>query len=114
MIPAELETFPTGPEGRALTVLDLARAGWFAEIRDLFIEGLRPMVTAAALQAAWEAAMAEHGPVTSAGTTASELVAGDMIAVKIPVTFERGELALAVYLTDADQLTGLQLGLSVR
>ena len=109
MIPTESETFPTGPEGRALTVLDLARAGWFAEIRDLFIEGLRPMVTAAALQAAWEAALAEHGPVTSAGAPASELVAGDMIAVKVPVTFERGELALAVYLTGAGQLTGLQL-----
>jgi hypothetical protein len=109
VILTESETFPTGPEGRALAVLDLARARRFAEIRDLFTEGLRPMVTAAALQAAWEAALAEHGPVISVGTLASEPVGGDVIAVKVPLTFERGELTLAVYLTGAGQLAGLQL-----
>ncbi|MGD0699594.1 MAG: alpha/beta hydrolase [Trebonia sp.] len=109
MNPTGPEAFPTGPEARALAVLGLAQAGQFADIRDLFTEGLRPMVTAAALQAAWEAALAERGPVTSAGTPASEPVAGQLTAVKIPVTFERGALTLAVYLTGDGQLTGLQL-----
>jgi uncharacterized protein len=107
--PTESQTSATEPAGRALTVLDLARAGRFAEIRDLFAQGLRPMVTAAALQAAWETALAERGPVSSVGPPASEPVAGDMIAVKVPIAFERGELTLAVYLTGAGQLTGLQL-----
>jgi uncharacterized protein len=109
VIPAESETLPPGPAGTALTVLGLARAGRFAEIRDLFVQGLRPMVTAAALQAAWEAALAERGPVTSIGAPTSEPVAGDLTAVKIPIAFERGGLALAVYLTRDGQLTGLQL-----
>ncbi len=39
MIPTGPEAFPTGPQDRALTVLDLVRAGRFAEIRNLFTEG---------------------------------------------------------------------------
>ena len=109
MTPTEPEAFPAGPEARAAAVLDLARAGQFAEIRELFTAGLRPLVTAAALQAAWEAALAEHGRLASVGPPASEPFAGDMVAVKIPLTFERGALTLAVYLTPAGQLTGLQL-----
>jgi dienelactone hydrolase len=109
MTPTEPEAFPAGPEGRALTVLDLVRAGQFAEIRELFTQGLRPMVTAAALRAAWEAALAERGPLASIGTSTSEPFAGDTIVVRIPLTFERGALTLAVYLTEAGQLTGLQL-----
>lgn len=100
---------PIEPGDRALAVLDLARAGSFAEIRELFAEGLRPMVTAAALQAAWEAELAEYGPVTSVGTPTSEPPAGGMIAVKVPVTLARGELTLAVYMTSVGQLSGLQL-----
>jgi hypothetical protein len=95
------------PGDRALAVLDLARAGSFAEIRELFAEGLRPMVTAAALQAAWEAELVEYGPVTSVGTPTSEPPAGGMIAVKVPVTLARGELTLAVYMTSGGQLSGL-------
>jgi uncharacterized protein len=93
----------------ALSVLDLIRAGKFADIRDLFTAGLRPMVTAAALQAAWEAALAEHGPLTAAGVPAGEPMAGDTVAVKIPLTFERGALTLAVFLAGDGQLVGLQL-----
>ena len=109
MIPTGQETFPTAPEGTAMRVLELARAGQFAQLRDLFTEGLRPMVTAAALQAAWETALAEHGPVSTVGVPVSEPVAGDMVAVKVPLAFERGALTLAVYLSGAGQLTGLQL-----
>jgi hypothetical protein len=100
---------PIEPEDRALAVLDLARSGSFAEIRELFAEGLRPMVTAAALQAAWEAELAEYGPVTSVGTPTSEPAAGRMIAVKVPVTLTRGALTLAVYMTSGGQLSSLQL-----
>jgi hypothetical protein len=67
------------------------------------------MVTATALQAAWEAELAEYGPVTSVGTPTSELPAGRMIAVKVPVTLARGELTLAAYMTSDGQLSGLQL-----
>jgi hypothetical protein len=43
----------TGAKTAALAVLDLARAGRFADIRDRFAASLRPMIAAAALQAAW-------------------------------------------------------------
>ncbi|MBJ7610566.1 MAG: hypothetical protein JF887_14250 [Candidatus Dormibacteraeota bacterium] len=95
MIPTGPEAIPPGPEDQALSVLDLARAGQFTEIRDLFTEGLRPMVTAGALQAAWEVELAERGPVTSLGTPTSETADGT-ITVKIPVTYERGELTCTV------------------
>ena len=41
-----------------MAVLDLARAGQFEEIRELFTPGLRPMVPPGGLQAAWEAEIA--------------------------------------------------------
>ena len=56
----------TGPRSVVLAVLDLARAGRFAEIRERFTPGLRPMVTAEALKAAWDAEAARLGPVASA------------------------------------------------
>ncbi|MGH2441545.1 MAG: alpha/beta hydrolase family protein [Chloroflexota bacterium] len=107
-MPTKPETLLTGPENRALAVLALARAGRFEEVRDLFTGRLRPMVTAAALHAAWEAEQLERGEVTLVGTPSTEPLGGGMVAVKVPLTFERGELTLAVYLTGAGQLTGLQ------
>jgi uncharacterized protein len=51
----------------ALTVLDLARAGRFAEIRELFAPQLRAMVPAGALEAAWAAEVGRRGQVTAVG-----------------------------------------------
>jgi uncharacterized protein len=96
-------------EDRAQAVVDLARAGQFDQIRELFTPALRPMVTAAALQAAWEAELAERGQLISVGAPTSDPADGAMITVAVPLTFERGELTLAVYLTRNGQLAGLQL-----
>jgi uncharacterized protein len=100
----------TEPEARALAVVELARAGRFEEIRALFTPGLRPMVTAAGLQAAWEAELAQHGQLTGVGEPVSDPADGAMITIAVPVTFERGRQTLAVYLTRDGQLTGIQLG----
>ena len=100
---------PLAPEARALAVLDLARTGQFDEIRELFTPGLRPMVTAAGLRAAWEAELAERGQLTAVGAPASDPADGAMITVQVPVTFERGQQTLAVYLTRDGQLAGIQL-----
>jgi dienelactone hydrolase len=99
----------TAPVPTGLAVLDLARAGRFAEIRDLFAPQLRTMVTAEALQSAWSAELGRLGPVCAAGTPVSEPPAAGVAVVKIPVTFERGELTLVVSVTDAGWLAGLQL-----
>jgi len=90
----------TEPEAVALAVIDLARDGQFAEIRDRFAAGLRPLVAAATLQAAWAAEVAELGPVTSIGAPSSEQAGAGAVVISVPVRLERGELALVVSVTD--------------
>ena len=110
MTPTEpADSLAAEPSARALAVVELARAGRFEEIRQLFTAGLRPMVTAAGLQAAWEAELAQHGQLTDVGAPVSDPADGAMITVAVPVTFERGRQTLAVYLTRDGQLTGIQL-----
>jgi len=107
--PTEPETVPVTPEARALAVVALARTGQFDEIRELFTPGLRPMVTADGLRAAWEAELAQRGQLTAVGAPASDQADGAMITVQVPVSFERGPQTLAVYLTRDGQLAGIQL-----
>ena len=100
----------TEPQSVALTILDLARAGRFTDIRDRFAPSLRPMVTADVLKAAWDAEVTQLGPVHSVGTPASEPADEHVTVVRVPVHFERGELTLQVSLTAATgELAGLQL-----
>src|SRR5205807_4882490 len=96
------------PVATGLAVLDMAQAGRFAELRDLFAPQLRPMVTAEALQAAWAAELAQKGPVSSVGAPVSE-PAGAGVVVKIPVTCERGALTVVVAVHESGWLTGIQL-----
>ncbi|HEX4090303.1 MAG TPA: alpha/beta hydrolase [Trebonia sp.] len=97
------------PEDQAMAVVELARTGQFDQIRELFTAGLRPMVTAAGLQAAWEAELAERGQLTAVGSPTSDPADGAMTTVMVPVRFERGEQTIAVYLTRDGQLAGIQL-----
>jgi uncharacterized protein len=99
----------TAPASTGLTVLDMAQTGRFAEIHELFAPPLRAMVPAEALQAAWAAEIGRRGPVTSVGTPVSEPAGPGGVLVKIPVTFERGELTVIVSVADAGWLTGIQL-----
>jgi uncharacterized protein len=98
------------PTTTGLTVLDMARAGRFAEIAELFAPPLRTMVPPEALQAAWAAEIGRRGPVTSVGTPVSEPPGpGGLAVVRIPVTFERGELTAVVSVTGDGWLAGIQL-----
>jgi hypothetical protein len=87
-------------------VVDLLRAGRFAELREMFAPSLRPLVTAEALEAAWTAEVARHGAVTAVGTPVREPSG----LVRIPVTFEHGAAAVLVTVADGGALLGLQLG----
>ena len=109
MTSTEPEAVQVTPEARALAVVELARAGQFDQIRELFTPGLRPMVTADGLRAAWEAEVAERGQLTAVGAPVSDQADGAMITVQVPVSFERGPQTLAVYLTRDGQLAGIQL-----
>ena len=97
------------PVATSLAVLEMAQAGRFAEIRDLFAPQLRPMVTAEALQAAWAAELGRKGTVSSVGTPVSEPAGPGVVVVKVPVTCERGALTLVVSVHESGSLTGLQL-----
>jgi uncharacterized protein len=107
--PTEPDAPAVTPAARALTVIELARAGQFDQIRELFTPGLRPMVTGDALRAAWEAELSRHGQLTEVGPPVTDQADGAMVTVQVPVTFERGRQTLAVYLTRDGQLTGIQL-----
>ena len=64
----------TTPVQTTLTALELARAGRFAEIRDLFAPQLQAMVPPEALKSAWEAELGRQGAVSSVGAPVSEPV----------------------------------------
>jgi len=99
----------TAPVPAALTVLDMAQAGRFAEISDLFSPQLRSMVPAETLQAAWDAELGRRGRVRSVGTPVAESAHAGVVVVKVPVTCERGELTLVVSVTETGWLAGLRL-----
>jgi uncharacterized protein len=99
----------TGPGPTGLAVLELAQAGRFEEIRELFAPPLREMVSADGLQAAWAAEVGRRGAVTSVGAPVSEPAGPGTVAVRIPVAFEHGEVAVVMAVTEDGWLAGIQL-----
>ena len=100
---------PSTPTQIGLAVVELARDGRFAEIRDLFTPQLRPMVAPDVLQAAWVAELERRGPVTSVGEPVSEPAGAGMVVVKVAILCEHGALTVLVSVTEAGQLAGIQL-----
>jgi dienelactone hydrolase len=91
-------------------LLDLLRAGQFADIREMFAPNLRPLVTPESLRAAWEAEIGRHGPVQTIGTPVSEPAgANDATLVRVPVTFERGAVTVLASIAGQAWLTSLQI-----
>ncbi|MDA8300532.1 MAG: alpha/beta fold hydrolase [Actinomycetota bacterium] len=97
------------PSEISLAVLEMARGGRFGEIRELFAPQLRPMVVPEALRVAWEHELEQQGPVRSVGETVPEPVGAGMVVVKVPILCEHGALTVVVSVTEAGQLTGMQL-----
>jgi hypothetical protein len=84
------------PAETARTALELARAGRFADLRELFAPALRDMVPPEALQAAWEAALSRQGgPVIAAGPPVTEPGPSGTEA-RIPVTLQHGTMTVAI------------------
>lgn len=97
------------PAQTSLSVLEMARAERFAEIRDLFAPQLRAMVSAETLRVAWEAELRRRGPVSSVGEPVSEPAIGGVVVVKVRVTCEHGALTVVVSVYEAGGLAGIQL-----
>jgi dienelactone hydrolase len=93
----------------ALAALELARAGRFGELHERFAPQLRATVPPEAIAAGWAAAIQQHGQVIAVGTPVSEAVTVGAVVVRIPVTFARGKQTVAVTVSDAGWLAGVQL-----
>jgi dienelactone hydrolase len=100
---------PTGPVATGVTVVDLAQAGRFAEMREMFAPPLRELVTVESLRAAWMGAVGVYGAVTSTGAPVSDPAAPTGVLVKVPVTFEHGQVTVVVAVSDAGWVAGVQL-----
>ncbi|MGW4956309.1 alpha/beta hydrolase family protein [Nonomuraea sp. NPDC004186] len=94
------------PAATATTVVEMAREGRFTEIEGLFAGPLRAQVSAEALRAVWAA---EIGPVSAVGEPACEPIRAGLVRVSVPVTCERGGLAVVMSVDDAGLLNGLRL-----
>ncbi len=92
-----------------LTALEMAQAGRFAEIRDLFVAALQPMVTAEALESGWTAELARQGQITSLGAPVAEPTGTGVVLVKVPVSCEHGGFGVIAPVTEEGRLAGLQL-----
>ncbi len=99
----------TSPEQAALAALDLAQAGQFAQIKEMFAPPLRALVPPEALQAAWDAEIGRRGRVTGVGTPVSEPGDPGVTVVRVPLTCERGGLAAVVSVTGQGWIAGIQL-----
>jgi len=99
----------TAPVEVVLSALELARAGRFAEIRELFAPPVRPLLTPEALEAGWNTELARQGPITNVGVPLAEPTGTGTVVIKVAVTCERGGFALIAPVTEQSQLAGLQL-----
>jgi hypothetical protein len=82
---------PATPEETSLAVLDMARAGDFAEIRDLFAPPLRSLVTADTLQVSWTPSppssfSASTRRSTPSGSSCSAIVDSPDLSPTTPIT----------------------------
>ena len=97
------------PVAVAASVIEMARAGRFAGIEELFAPPLRVAVPAAAIQTAWTAEAAKIGPVAAVGPPVSEPAGSGLVRVSTPVTCEHGGLTVVVSVDEAGQLNGFRL-----
>lgn len=85
-------------------VVEIAMNGQWTEIRDMFAPPLQAMVSPDALKAAWTAELDKHGQITAVGTPVRE-----QDDIRIPITFDQGELTVVVSADAAGRLTGIRL-----
>ncbi|WP_052423929.1 alpha/beta hydrolase family protein [Nonomuraea candida] len=97
------------PVMTAVSVVEMAGEGRFAQIGRLFAPRLRAMVSAQMVQAAWEAEIGKRGPVSVVGQPVSEPAGEGLVRVSVPVVCEQGEFTLVAAVDAGGELHGLQL-----
>ena len=93
----------------ALTVVEMARDGRFAEMEQLFAPMLRAVVSAETMRGFWEAEINKRGPVSTIGEPVSEHMKEGLVRVRVPVICEHGELTVIMAIDSKGLLNGLRL-----
>lgn len=73
------------------------------------VPSVRSLVTPDMVRVGWENELAQHGPVTSIGSPASDPPQAGAVTVRVPVHCERGGFTLAVVVVDGAGLAGLRI-----
>ncbi|MEU8663184.1 alpha/beta hydrolase [Actinoplanes philippinensis] len=97
------------PEDVALAVIDLARAGRFADIEARFAPPLRAAVPADTLRTAWAAEIARIGSDWTVGTPVTEPAGPGRQRVSVPVTGDRDGHTVIVTVDGDGRLHGLRI-----
>lgn len=93
----------------ATAVVALAREGRFDTIFEHLAPPVQALVTPDALRAAWDTALAQHGPVVAVGEAVVEPAHPGLVTVKVPVSCGRGGLTVIVAVAEGGALAGVQL-----
>jgi uncharacterized protein len=100
---------PDALSEKALAVVEMAQDGRFDAIREMFAPQLKALVAADAIRAAWTTEIARRGGVSSVGTPVVEPAGPGVSLVKVPLTYEGGDMTVVLSFDDRNALTGLQL-----
>nr|WP_040446305.1 alpha/beta fold hydrolase [Ktedonobacter racemifer] len=93
----------------AITVVEMARDGRFADIEELFAPPLRAAVSAETVRVAWLAEIGKSGPVSTIGEPLLDQMGEGLVRVSIPVTCEHGELTMVMSVDSKGLLNGFRL-----
>ncbi|WP_336216259.1 alpha/beta hydrolase family protein [Nonomuraea sp. LPB2021202275-12-8] len=102
-------TTETDPAAIAVTIVELACKGSFAEIERFFAPPLRAVIDAEVLRAAWTAETGRRGPVSAIGEPVSEPAQAGLVRVSVPVVCERADLTVVVAVDHDGMLNDLRL-----
>ena len=94
---------------KALAVMEMARAGRFDAIREMFAPQLQALVATEALRAAWTSEVDRRGEVSSVGTPIVEPAGPGVSLVRIPLAFDGEGMTVVLSFDGRGALTGLQL-----
>jgi dienelactone hydrolase len=97
------------PARSATAVVEMVRAGRFAELEELFAAPLRAVVSAETVRLAWMTEISRSGSVRTVGEPVSEPTQTELVRVSVPVHSERGELVFVMSVDRAGMLHGLRL-----
>ncbi len=97
------------PVAVAAAVVDLARAGRFDAVEQMFSPELRAVVSAEALRIGWTGELSRIGPICVVEHPVVERSAGGLARVSVPLRGERGGLTVMMSVDEVGALHGLRL-----